>query len=385
MHPRRINWIIRCVLAGVLGILASGCRSPEHRNEIGRTGVLSWNPHLLFLNQVPHDSLYVEVDAVAGTEPGAEVLAELERFLRRYCDKPGGITVARDDVIARTAAAGYHHEALALQYLDGPQSVSNSNPAFIYVLYFDSSLRPDTGKPERSAVHKHTRLRVDSRYVDPVSPHVNPEPYPAAIYIDERFLRTMPRQSETLIIRHEAAHVLGLTRNPNHGAEYHCTRRQCLMASHLNIGFFKLILGRYPFVQTNLCEACDDDLVRGRNEQSTNVRFAGPVLVRSEREYFVGSLPAEVSLGAGDSTRFDVAKFLKRARDDGRRMKGQFSHRYWADYSAEPAEVERQIKQMAEAQQDPLPIVRDAARQLGARAQEALDQARGKPKPRGKD
>jgi hypothetical protein len=339
----------------------------------------------LFLNRAPHDSLYVEVDAVAGTEPGAEVLAELEKFLGLYCDKPGGITIARDDVIARSVAAGYHHEALALQYLDGPPGVSKSNPAFIYVLYFDSSLRPDPNIPERSPVHKHTRSRVESRYVDPVSPHINPEPYPAAIYIDQRYLRTMPRQSEPLIIRHEAAHVLGLTRNPNHGAQYHCTHRQCLMASHLNIGFFKFILGRYPFAQTNLCEACQEDLVRARNEQTTNVWFSGPVLVRSEREYFVGSLPAEVKLGAGDSTRFDAAKFLKQARKDGRRMKGQFKHRYWADFSAEPADVERQIKQMAPAQQDALPIVRDAARQLAARAQEALDQAHGKPKPPGKD
>ena len=385
MHPRRINWLICCVLAGVLGIWASGCRSPGQRNAIGRTGILSWNPHLLFLNRVPHDLLYVEVDAVAGTEPGAEVLAELEKFLRLYCDKPRGITIARDDVIARSAAAGYHHEALALQYLDGSPGATNSNPAFIYVLYFDSSLRPDPGTPDRSAPHKHSRSRVESRYVDPVSPHINPEPYPAAIYIDQRYLRTMPSQSETLIIRHEAAHVLGLTRNPNHGAEYHCTRKQCLMASHLNVGFFKFILGRYPFVETNLCEACDDDLLRGRNEQSTNVWFAGPVLVRSEREYFVGSLPAEVTLGAADSTRFDVAKFLKRARDDGRRMKGQFNHRYWADFSAEPANIERQIKQMAPAQHDPLPIVRDAARQLVARAQEVMDQAHGKPKPPGKD
>ena len=385
MYPRRFFFGVAVRLWAVaLAMWGAGCASTQGNKDVERTGIMSWSPHLLFLNRAPHDSLYVEVDAVAGTEPSDEVLEAMEKFLRKYCDKPRGITVVRDDVISRSAAVGYNHEALALQYIDGPARASNGSPAFLYVLYYDSALRVDPSMPLR-ATHQHTRLKTESRYVDPVNPHINPEPYPAAIYVDRRYLRLMPRSFETLTIRHEAAHVLGLTRNTAHGAQYHCTRKNCLMAPSLDIGFFKFISGQNPFSQTNFCEACESDLAKGAVEQARNVRFVGPVLVRAEKEYHVASLPAEIKLGAGDAAHFELAKFLEQARGDGKRMKGQFDRRYWADFSSDRSEVERQIKEMGQAQRDPLPIVRDAAKQLVARAQEVLDQVSNQPKPSGAD
>ena len=155
------------------------------------------------------------------------------------------------------------------------------------------------------------------------------------------------------------------------------------MAPYLNIGFFKLISGQNPFSQTNFCDACQSDLVQGMAEPARNVRFVGPALVRSEQEYHVASLPAEVKLGAGDAERFEVSKFLEQARDDGKRMKGQFKPRSWADFSGDQAEG--QIKAIAHAQLDPLPMVRYAATGLVAQAKEALDNASGGPKPPGAD
>ena len=345
---------------------------------------MSWSPHLLFLNRAPHDSLYVEVDAVAGTEPSDEILEALERFLRQYCDKPRGITVVRDDTIPRSAAVGYDNQALALQFVDGPAPTTNGSPAFLYVLYYDSALQVDPSTP-LLAVHQHVRLRTESRYLDPENPHINPEPYPAAIYVDRRYLRLMPRSFETLTIRHEAAHVLGLTRNTEHGAQYHCTRKSCLMAPSLDIGFFKFIRGQNPFSQTNLCDACESDLAKGPVEQARNVRFVGPVLVRAEKEYHVASLPAEIKLGAGDASGFEMERFLKQTRADGKRMKGKFSPRSWADFSRDHSEAERQMNAIAHGQRDPLPMVRYAATQFVARAKEALDNASGKPKPPGAD
>jgi hypothetical protein len=345
---------------------------------------MSWSPHLLFMNRAPHDSLYVEVDAVEGTEPNDEILEALEKFLRQYCDKPRGIAVVRDDVIPRSAAVGYNHQALALQFVDGPAPTTNGSPAFLYVLYYDSALRVDPSMPLR-ATHQHTRLRTESRYVDPENPHVNLLPYPAAIYVDRRYLRLMPRIFETLTIRHEAAHVLGLTRNAAHGMEYHCMRKSCVMAPHLNIGFFKLIRGQNPFSQTNFCDACEGDLAQGMVEPARNVRFVGPALVRSEQEYHVASLPAEIKLGAGDAAHFELAKFLEQARGDGKRVKGQFKQRSWADFSGDHSQAERQIKAIAHAQCDALPLVRDAATNLVARAKEALDNVGGRPKPAGAD
>ena len=376
MRPRRFFCMAFPLCLAALVTWGAGCASTKGNKYVERTGIMSWSPHLLFLNRAPHDSLYVEVDVVAGTEPSDEVLEGLEEFLRRYCDKPRGITVIRDDTIPRSAAVGYDKQALALQYVDGP-STTNESPAFLYVLYYDSALQVDPSTPLRAA-HQHVRLRTESRYVDPENPHVNLQPYPTAIYVDRRYLRLMPRIFEMLTIRHEAAHVLGLTRNTAHGVEYHCMRKSCVMAPHLNVGFFKLICGQNPFSQTNFCDACESDLAQGTAEPARNVRFVGPTLVRSEKEYYVASLPAEIKLGAGDVARFELAKFLEQARGDGKRMKGQFNPRYWADFSRDPSEVERQIKAIASAQCDPLPMVRYAATQFVARAKEAVGNAKGR-------
>src|SRR5258705_3122562 len=139
MHLRRFAIVATLPFLLPLSLLLTGCLStkPPEKADLGAIGF--WQPHRLFLNRAPHDSLYVEVDAVEGAEPSDAVLKALEEFLRQHCDKPGGITVVRDDVIPRIAVVGYHHDALALQYLDGPPG-TNSTPAFIYVLYFDSNV-----------------------------------------------------------------------------------------------------------------------------------------------------------------------------------------------------------------------------------------------------
>src|SRR5262249_43511308 len=92
--------------------------------------------HLLYLHGAPHASLYVEVDAVEGTEPSDATLARLKEFLSTYCDKPAGITVARGTLIPREEAIGYSPQALASRYCQGPPvGDSNSPPAFIEILY----------------------------------------------------------------------------------------------------------------------------------------------------------------------------------------------------------------------------------------------------------
>jgi hypothetical protein len=79
MYPQRFFFGMAVRLWAVaLAIWGAGCASTQGNKEIERTGIMSWSPHLLFLNRAPHDSLYVEVDAVAGTEPSDEVLEALK-------------------------------------------------------------------------------------------------------------------------------------------------------------------------------------------------------------------------------------------------------------------------------------------------------------------
>jgi hypothetical protein len=358
-----------------LSLFFTGCLSTRPPEKAELDALKLWEPHLLFLNRTPHDSLYVEVDAVEGAEPSDVALKAFEEFLREHCDKPAGITVVRDDVIPRTAAVGYSHDALALQYLNGPPK-TNENPAFIYVLYFDSNLTLDPDALPPKFVHKHLSLKTSSRYVKPQNPHVHLLPYPAAIYVDRRYLKTCPRSFEPLALCHEAAHVLGLTRNESHGAELHCRSERCLMNPALKVSLPKLLLGRSPFTQTNLCDQCQADLRNGTNAgPAANLRFLGPMLVRSEPDYHVLSLPSEIKLFSGDLSNFDRSKFIDQARSDGKRVTGRFTQRVWADFGEQESELEQRLNRLGEARTDCDWLVRHATTQLVMRAQAVLARA----------
>jgi len=374
LHLRRRVTNVALLFQSILSLLLTGCLSTKSAKKADLGALGFWQPHRLFLNRAPHDSLYVEVDAVEGAEPSDAVLKALEEFLRRHCDKPGGVTVVRDDVIPRAAAVGYHHDALALQFLDGPPGTS-STPAFMYVLYYDSNLVPDPGALPKP-VHKHFSLKAASRYVKPENPHVHLLPYASAIYVDRRYLKTCVPGFEPLALCHEAAHVLGLSRNKDHAAELHCFSERCLMNAYLKMHFGKWLLGKYPFTQTNLCDQCLADLRdTARHNVTNNLRFLGPMIVRSEQDYHVISLPSETKLFAGDLSSFNTSKFIDQVRSDGKRAKGRFTSRFWADFGEQESEIEKQISRLSPAKTDPDSAVRHAATQLLMRAQAVL--ARG--------
>src|ERR1035437_9320306 len=136
MHKRFTRKPIHvCLLAALLGL--TGCMTPNERGDETR-----WQPQLLYLNRSPYPSLYIEVAAVAGTEPSDAVLDQLRQFLTRYCDKPGGIRIVRDKLIPRSEARGFSHDALAQRHLQGPPAdATNPPPAFISILYYASALR----------------------------------------------------------------------------------------------------------------------------------------------------------------------------------------------------------------------------------------------------
>jgi hypothetical protein len=375
MHLSRLHILAASVFGAALSGLLTGCLSTKPPENPDLSAIKLWKPNLLFLNRAPHDSLYVEVDAVEGAEPDDTVLKALKGFLQQHCDKPAGITVVRDDVISRTAAVGYHHDALALQYLDGPPTATNSSPAFMYILYYDSNLTADPTALPRRPVHKHLSLKAASRYTSPENPHVHLAPYPAAIYVDRRYLGVGSRSFEPLAICHEAAHLLGLTKNDTHAAQLHCRTKPCLMNASINFGLGKFILGRNPFTQTNLCENCRADLLADAAERTPdNLRFLGPMLVRSESNYHVVSLPSEVKLFSGDLSAFNTATFSEQARQDGKRTKGRFPHRFWADFSDQNSQPEEEFARIAHAKTDWNSLVRYAGTQLVARAQHRLGQ-----------
>jgi hypothetical protein len=296
-----------------------------------------WQPCLLYLNDVPHRSLYVEVDAVEGTEPGSRELERLRTFLEAYCDKPDGIDIALGPPIPASAAKGESETSLALKYLDGPPAGgTEQQPAFLYILYYDSQLcgggsgRAGTGSPGVAVpVPWNVAANRGNGIADPWGhdrnhptlpeaprPHIRLLPYPSAIFIDRRY-DPWGHDMWDLFLLHEVGHVLGLARGLDHGDGMHCDDPRCLMHEKAKIGFFRWLIGRdRPRYQQDLCEKCRLELSRYRDlPADPDLRFVGPLLVRSERDYHVLSLPGFVELYVGALERLEPGRVLKDAHN----------------------------------------------------------------------
>lgn len=371
------RWVGACALAVGLCILA-GCSStrPGERGDETR-----WQPQLLYLNRSPHPSLYVEVAAVAGTEPRDGELEQLRQFLAKYCDKPDGIRVVRDPLIPREAAWGLSHEVLACRYLNGPPAnSSNAAPAFIYILYYDSRLSAGPDAIPRGPVPKHLSWRQEFGWVNPIQPHVHLLPFPGAIFIDRRYLSFWPRSLEGLMLMHEAGHLLGLAQEPSHGVDNHCTNKLCLMRPKLQIDLPRALFSKQKTRQTNLCELCVADLAKGRTgAPPANLLFLGPVMMRVEESYCVAALPSELKLFSGELAKLDVAGFMRQMRQEGdhpetfRGLHGWWHN--WADLF-EPQEVwARQAAGLEHAQTDELQTVRQSSTNTLASVQHVVGQA----------
>jgi hypothetical protein len=357
-----------CLVAALLGL--TGCVTPNKRGDETR-----WQPQLLYLNRSPYPSLYVEVAAVAGTEPSDAALEQLRQFLTRYCDKPGGIRIVRDNLIPRSEARGFSHDALAQRYLQGPPAdATNPPPAFIYILYYDSALCQLPGTGPRGPIHKHLSLQHDFGWAKLFQPHTHWLPFPAAIHMDHRYLKGTPRSLEGLLLMHEAGHVLSLTQNENHGFNNHCTDRKCLMAPKLQVDLPRALFSKQKTRQTALCAKCQADLLQGRMAAAaTNLSFLGPVLVRSEQGYFVAVLPGELLLFSGGLAKFDAEAFLKEIRENaggsepGREV--QFQTRWSLRLLDSQEDWARQMAALENAKTDRLEDVRKACTNLMPGAQ----------------
>src|ERR1035437_2878896 len=362
------------LLAALVGL--SGCVTPNERGDETR-----WQPQLLYLNRSPYPSLYVEVGAVAGTEPSDAVLEQLRQFLTRYCDKPGGIRIVRDNLIPRSEARGFSHDALARRHVQGPPAdATNPPPAFIYILYYDSALCQPPGAGPHGPIHKHLSLQSDFSWVTSFQPHTHWMPFPAAIHMDRRYLKGLPRSLEGLILMHEAGHVLSLTQNENHRFNNHCTDRKCLMAPKLMVDLPRALFSKQKTRQTDLCAMCQEDLMTGRMAAApTNLAFLGPVLARLEQDYCVAVLPGELLVVSGDLDRSDAEAFLKEIRKNAGGSEAgthvEFQTRWSMRLHDSPEDWARQMAALENAKTDRLEDVRKACTNLMPGAQCVVGQA----------
>jgi hypothetical protein len=294
-----------------------------------------WQPHLLYLKRAPHAALYVEIDAVEGTGPSDSEIDRLRGFLERYCDKPDGVHIVVDSHIPASAVEGKSEESLALKYLDGPPVVpTTAQPAFLYIFYYDSGFC--NGADYRAAWedarsggtipwdisaelwrggtnpwegYEHPRAATPVR-----KPHITLLPYPGAVFIDRRY-GPWGHAMWDLFLLHEIGHVLGLARDLDHGDGMHCNDMQCLMNEKARVEFLGWLSGEErPHYQHDLCDRCRCELDHYRNlPADPGLSFAGPLLVRSEGDYHVLSLPGFVELYIGSLAQLDPRAVLKDA------------------------------------------------------------------------
>lgn len=348
----------------VAGLFLNGCSTSKPSNAENQFDVVQatrfWQPHLLQVLDTPHPRLCVEVDAVAGCEPSDATLGKLRDFLATYCHKPGGIEIVRSDVIPAEAARGISRRALARKFLTGPPARTNAPPpAFLYFLFYDGRLSDQppvrkTGETApRNAPHPPERNK---------NPHVDFLPYPAAAFINAPY---GPKIARDDILLHEAGHLLGLANRPALTSGYHCPDTRCRMNPTVRFHIGRMLFFMDPIKQHELCVDCAAQLRESAKQPApANLRFVGPVLVRSEAGYHVLSLPTRMKLIIGALTDADCKDFMNAVRTempppeiDGNAMRWDA----FAKSENDPATL-RAI--LARAKEDPYEGVRIAATKL---------------------
>jgi hypothetical protein len=341
-----------CFVSPACSIFKSG-QSQTREDIIAATRF--WQPHLLYLLKSPHPRLHVEVDAVAGSEPDEAKLDKLREFLAAYCQKPGGIDIVRDDVIPVREARGLPHMTLSRRYIDGPPPHSaGSPPAFLYLLYYDGALCDQTPQPRPSDQRERN-----------ANPQVDYLPYPAAIYINTRYGRLWDKQLGAELTLHEAGHLLGLSRRTAGASGHHCLDSHCLMHAQLAFHLNRWLLGRDPISQHRICKDCAAELAgNAKRTPARNLRFVGPVLVRSEAGYQVLSLVGHLKLVVGPPTDQACRDFAAEVRAKAWTPEDQIYHTHYFGEMDRPPLSSATRNALKRAQSDPYDKVRELATEL---------------------
>ena len=285
----------RCL---VLGLLLTSVPAYTEPAEAATYRKAAWPHHRLPNSSVPYRKLKVEIDTVEGAGPTPHEQAALSDFLASAVDKPGGIQVRVNDVIALSSASAHPPTRLALQHIDGPE---DEDSAFIYILYYDSSKLATTVPPQR--------------------PHFQFFPYPCAIFIDRAYARsfTWAKVTESsfsrAILLHEVGHALGLSQNPSHSVDGHCTYSNCLMNTQISFRISRLLTARAPLGNTTLCAFCRHDLENMKLNDLPDSRMLGPYFIQDFASYQMLTLPGFIYVHFGPRTEIQRIELEGKRRE----------------------------------------------------------------------
>jgi len=331
----RFAWVVLgCAAILVGGGAAAGKGPAPSPQPVG--------PEATYLRPAPYDRLYVKVDRVEGVSVDPRWLADLKAFLAAHCRKPRGIQMEQGKPIPLKAVKGYSPNQIAGMRIDGPPAGA-VRTAYLYVLFYDS----------RKLGHKR-----------PDSPHVSYGDYPCAIYYDVAYARKEQPYFAPNALRHEAGHALGLCKNRAHGDGVHCSDKACLM-------YWTFVLPRdwshHPPVREELCKDCLNDLRQAQADRPDGrFFFAGPVLVRQEKSYWVLSYPGMVGLAFDRQHATDwrglVHDYRVWIRTKGKTADGGV-YAVWQLRAQSRDAVSRLNQALERARKDPSPLVQDTAKE----------------------
>ncbi len=302
----------------------------------------AFDPEVTYLQSSPYERLYVKVDRVEGVSVDPRWLADLKGFLAAYCRKPKGIRMERGNPIPLAVVKGLSPSEIAGMRIEGPPAGS-VRTAYLYVLFYDSR-------------------KLGQRKPD--NPHVSYGDYPCAIYYDVAYARKEQACFAANALRHEAGHALGLCKERSHGDGAHCSNKNCLM-------YWTFVLSRdwsrHPPVRKQLCKDCLRDVRQAQAGQASGrFFFAGPVLVRKEKSYWVLSYPGMVGLAFDKQHATDwrglVRNYRVWIRQQGRNG-DQSIYAVW-QLKAQGRDGAARLNQAIEqARKDPSPLVQDTAKE----------------------
>ena len=122
-----------------------------------------------------------------------------------------------------------------------------------------------------------------------------------------------PKSVRDGALLHEAGHSLGLAFRPTYASGGHCLDRACMMTASVHLS--RLLFGQDAIKKGRLCERCVAQLKDSSTQAPlSNLRFVGPVLVRSEAGYHVLSLPNRAKVIVGTLAEQDCRDFAAAVR-----------------------------------------------------------------------
>jgi hypothetical protein len=311
-------------------------------------------------------SLYVEVDAVEGTEFSNADLDRFRAFLGEWCDKPDGIQVARSSVIPRSSARGHSADWIARRYIEGPPDDKGAaQPAYLYVLVYDNRINRNPLQSPRATELGPVKAPIPERLGRPENPHVNVFPYSAMIHVDRSWLGgLLPKRYWSDVLLHESGHVMGLVSRDSRAGPggAHCDSKWCVMgrmSDNIQSDIARWLTRRKP--TPDFCDACAAELRESRRSGQTaaQTRFAGPVMVREAARYRVISLPGAYGLFIGGSSVDQIGAFRMESRSSR-----DHAGTWWTAQADMAMGRDSILEAIAEARKDLDPNIRWAAEKL---------------------